>query len=853
MAIELSNGVILPDIPVLDTCPYSVIYKVVTPNDNIINYSLIQTSKKVIFISSELSGEDFNSIGLRDEGIIIAYDYDSTLNQWTQIISTTGSGSTEVELYPIHFVDSSSSFGAILWANYDIMVAEKDAQGKYVETNIIASVIETQIKYNNITLPSLPFDETGTYLYNSISSIYTNEAWPIYCLIASSVKGLYIPPRMAMEDFDEDLIEGLFYINGNFKMYACAPERNLDSWILAGTYSEETTIPSTLGQILWSDYDIMVATKDEKGNYIASDTIYDYIVDMVEYNGVILPELPHSELQYAVILDGTKSSEVKNNYILILSDVKVCCFPTEYGIQYDTLFLKGKGVVYLCPPGGNNWIPITKISSEEGLEELPLYEMFILWSDYDIMKVIPMDDEEFLEIGIYYPPVSTEPLPDIEHKSNYYTVSADFISDIANQARRFSNNYVRMTPEKIVDAFVNSGSYQKVFDKTIEEIDFELPPFLYPCQFLACSKLTSLSNEKPIAIGAACFAYCTSLQTVSLSNAKYIESDAFQSCTSLTDVSLPKVTELPSTIFQNCPSLTNIDTSNITSIEYSAFRGCSNLNTVNLDKVIYLGPQAFENCSSLVNINMPKAIEIGNLAFENCTNLTIIDLGSCISIGSTDYSYASQVFYDCTNLVTLILRSPKKCTLISDNYVFYNTPIASGTGYIYVPSALLDSYKTDNMWSTYAAQFRAIEDYPDICGNKPIETIWTNGDKDITSKLQHGAIKQYQPYIYDDSACVSYIDFDLVVNGGETISVEVPDGYKFRIYTLSDYSYTSALQENTVYYTNSDWIPKGNTYNVPTNVSGRPVYAIWITFAKENLADITPSDLGTVIITKTID
>ena len=43
--------------------------------------------------------------------------------------------------------------------------------------------------------------------------------------------------------------------------------------------------------------------------------------------------------------------------------------------------------------------------------------------------------------------------------------------------------------------------------------------------------------------------------------------------------------------------------------------------------------------------------------------------------------------------------------------VFKNTPIASGTGYIYVPRALVDSYKVATNWATYAAQFRALEDY----------------------------------------------------------------------------------------------------------------------------------------------
>ena len=50
------------------------------------------------------------------------------------------------------------------------------------------------------------------------------------------------------------------------------------------------------------------------------------------------------------------------------------------------------------------------------------------------------------------------------------------------------------------------------------------------------------------------------------------------------------------------------------------------------------------------------------------------------------------------------------CSLDSTN-AFTGTPIASGTGYIYVPAVLIDSYKAATNWSTYAAQFRALEDY----------------------------------------------------------------------------------------------------------------------------------------------
>ena len=55
------------------------------------------------------------------------------------------------------------------------------------------------------------------------------------------------------------------------------------------------------------------------------------------------------------------------------------------------------------------------------------------------------------------------------------------------------------------------------------------------------------------------------------------------------------------------------------------------------------------------------------------------------------------------------------CKLASVN-AFSDTPIANGTGFVYVPLSLIEDYKTATNWATYAAQFRAIEDYPEICG-----------------------------------------------------------------------------------------------------------------------------------------
>ena len=121
-----------------------------------------------------------------------------------------------------------------------------------------------------------------------------------------------------------------------------------------------------------------------------------------------------------------------------------------------------------------------------------------------------------------------------------------------------------------------------------------------------------------------------------------------------------------------------------------------------------IGRYAFKGCTALTEVDFPAATSIGRYAFEGCTALTKADFRAVTSIDD-------QAFYWCSKLTTLILRSETMATLISTK-TFTDTAIKKGTGYIYVPSALVDSYKAATNWSTFANQIRAIEDYPDITG-----------------------------------------------------------------------------------------------------------------------------------------
>lgn len=108
----------------------------------------------------------------------------------------------------------------------------------------------------------------------------------------------------------------------------------------------------------------------------------------------------------------------------------------------------------------------------------------------------------------------------------------------------------------------------------------------------------------------------------------------------------------------------------------------------------------FYNCKSLESVNLPKLTYAYRGMFYGCSKLASLSLPCCNNIGV-------QAFMNASKLTSLTLGANSVATLQNTN-AFTNTPIASGTGYIYVPSDLVESYKSANNWSTYASQIMAI-------------------------------------------------------------------------------------------------------------------------------------------------
>ena len=129
-------------------------------------------------------------------------------------------------------------------------------------------------------------------------------------------------------------------------------------------------------------------------------------------------------------------------------------------------------------------------------------------------------------------------------------------------------------------------------------------------------------------------------------------------------------------------NVVNLSSDKIKKINLSMKNACPSLRTVNLPNVTSIGNQVFESCNSLTSIDLPNVISIGNYTFNGCTSLTKIIIGTDIS---------------------------GTCTLVNTK-AFSNTPIASGSGYIYVSDDKVDTYKSASNWSTYSAQIKSVNE-----------------------------------------------------------------------------------------------------------------------------------------------
>lgn len=166
----------------------------------------------------------------------------------------------------------------------------------------------------------------------------------------------------------------------------------------------------------------------------------------------------------------------------------------------------------------------------------------------------------------------------------------------------------------------------------------------------------------------------------------------FDSAGYAADVSVVGMTEIPGGYFFSSSTSGN-----------PIFRFMVN---VDLNKEITkFGPYSFYSCEKLKLPILHSGITyLSNSCFEYDVGLTEMTVEGMLTYIGT------KCFNSCSNLKKFVLSNVTNVPNLYNKAAFNSTPIASGTGYIYVPDALVDSFKSATNWSTYADQIKGISE-----------------------------------------------------------------------------------------------------------------------------------------------
>ena len=218
-------------------------------------------------------------------------------------------------------------------------------------------------------------------------------------------------------------------------------------------------------------------------------------------------------------------------------------------------------------------------------------------------------------------------------------------------------------------------------------------------------QVVNLNNSASF-VKAQAFTGMSTLQTVNLPSCTKVQIAAFSGCVNLQTVSLDICTVISGNAFYNCSSLSSVYAPNCTLISVGTFYGCRNLISIDLPSVTQIMDSAFYNCVSLKYVSIPKCQLISGQPFGATYGafgraaLESIDLPVCSGI-------SHNAFQGNQSLSQITLGYSSVCYLYNTN-AFTATPIASGTGSIYVPASLVDRYKSATNWSVFSSQIFSI-------------------------------------------------------------------------------------------------------------------------------------------------
>ena len=198
------------------------------------------------------------------------------------------------------------------------------------------------------------------------------------------------------------------------------------------------------------------------------------------------------------------------------------------------------------------------------------------------------------------------------------------------------------------------------------------------------------------------FGYCRDMTSLDLSNFDTSQvtnmSNMFYYCTKLTQI-----------------DVSNFDTSQVTDVVYM-FRTCSSLTELDVSNFdtsqVTNMSSMFGECKKLTQIDVSNfdTSQVTTIygMFNSCESLTELDLSSFDTSNVTNTGRLTRL---CSKLEKLIINRQDVFKMTETSMIELN-PIARGTGYIYVPDNMVETYKSATNWSVYADQIKGMSELP---------------------------------------------------------------------------------------------------------------------------------------------
>lgn len=250
---------------------------------------------------------------------------------------------------------------------------------------------------------------------------------------------------------------------------------------------------------------------------------------------------------------------------------------------------------------------------------------------------------------------------------------------------------------------------------------------------LGCTKLSSLGEKiKPTTIGDRAFQDCNSLNSntyLDLSEVTYIGNSALKGTTITGSVNLPECLELGEAPFHENPGITEIHCPKLTTINrYTVWQNFANLEVLDLPVTDRLN--SVQNNPKLTTINAPLATKFstyddGKLYLGNNPRLSILNINFSLVTKIGDWCFDKDAglngqyleFPNVTEIGAQAFGSNAINFVLSNNtmvtYSDYGAPFTNYTGTVYVPDALLSTYRADSIWSQLpSSQMKGLSELP---------------------------------------------------------------------------------------------------------------------------------------------